>query len=425
MKTYRHDSILFCVLGAALCLLLPTPAQSRWRSAAAGKRLATVLPLSRDHARRHVPARALEPYGPFPIYGPPLPRDREVNRKLALRLLAYCRSGALLLTVPERESGQLQALSEQGLYCWPVPPSGITIRSSRQQEILAGTSLDDEGRQDQHGERSISSSRQKRPLPSRGVGTNRDTDSTIPSAFDPLYKPPSPTLLRLLTTLAMHSTPHRPLELMSLLRPLYRTGAFVHVGPLNPHSLGLAADIAAYGGHRIRQEAPDECVSATLALLRDLPPGRYRLGLPKAPEVPLCVGRAPASFLLAAWLPELAEEPGSTPERPALHEAIHAAALGATLGAQRAVWPFFPSPEPLLEEGCVAPRRIAGKPVLRGGKLEPSLIRFRNEEYADAEDLNDSRLKRALEAARRHGVEIVALFPDGRDHIHVDVRQNK
>ena len=96
--------------------------------------------------------------------------------------------------------------------------------------------------------------------------------------------PPAPGLLRMLTTLAAHSTPSRPLEIMSLLRPPYRFGGFVHVGPANPHSMGLGVDIAAYGGHAIRQAEPETCVAAVLALLRDLPPGRYRLGMPKALE---------------------------------------------------------------------------------------------------------------------------------------------
>src|SRR5207249_249573 len=54
--------------------------------------------------------------------------------------------------------------------------------------------------------------------------------------------------------------------------------------PTNPHALGIAVDIAAFGGHTISTAAPEEEVQAFLALLKALAPGRYRMGLPKAPE---------------------------------------------------------------------------------------------------------------------------------------------
>src|SRR5207245_507718 len=85
----------------------------------------------------------------------------------------------------------------------------------------------------------------------------------------------------------------------------------------NPHSLGLAADIGTYAGHRIRQDDPEGCVAMVLALLRDLPPGRYRMGVPKAPEVPLMVGRPPVSPALAALLTELVPDTPITTLLPA------------------------------------------------------------------------------------------------------------
>lgn len=409
-----------------------------------------------------------------------------VNREKARQLLAACRSGCLVLTVPTREEAQLRALAQEGLYRWPSPPSHVTVRTARQREILANTAPE---------ERAIGY-----PLPSRSNAPNQRGVMGNPgdaADFDPLRKPPSSLLLRMLSELAAHSTPERPLELMSLLRPLYRVGGFVHVGPSNPHSLGLAADIAAYGGHRVRQDEPEECVAATLALLRDLPPGRYRLGLPKAPEFPLKVGRPPLPPSLLAWLAaspgseeggrskladpavapspfgsenttpdpavhrtvlsdrvapsrvflsplrrvpqpagsvEGATSPAAPAETPILEESdpamkpacITAAAIGATLDQWGAPWPFFPAPEPVVEEGLVAPLRVNGRVVRDGaGHPVPGIARFRNEEYADAGDLGDPRLQRALEAASRRGVEIVALFPDGADHVHIDVRQVK
>lgn len=56
--------------------------------------------------------------------------------------------------------------------------------------------------------------------------------------------------------------------------------------------------------------------------------------------------------------------------------------------------------------------------------LATRVTRFRNEEYAPETALADPRLKKALTAARGRGVNVIALFPDGPDHLHVDVRQN-
>ena len=53
-----------------------------------------------------------------------------------------------------------------------------------------------------------------------------------------------------------------------------------------------------------------------------------------------------------------------------------------------------------------------------------TVLRFQNEAYAPESALNDARLRNALEAARRRGADVIALFPDGADHVHIDVRQN-
>jgi hypothetical protein len=447
-----------------------------------------------------------------PIIGPPICSERIANREQADRLLAAYRSGRLVLTVPEREEAQLNALAQDGLYCWPAPPRSVPVRSPRQRELLLGTALPDSRLDRPDGE--TLASRATSP----GARMRSAGDPGASPDFDPQLKPPSSVLLRTLAALAAHSTPERPLELMSLLRPLYRVGSFVHVGPNNPHSLGLAADIAAYGGWRILQDHPEACVAATLALLRDLPPGRYRLGLPKAPDFPLVVGRPPLPPLLLNWLwapssaplvastgssrltvgavtGETTASPGSplsrtpsrtgassrrvfvsgaaplperlsqtaersaawlspllvsappsadanplqgllppsaaVPARPQADASIRpgcmiAAAIGATLDVWAGTWPFFPAPQPLLEGDLVAPVRVNGRPVRDAvGRLVPAIARFRNEDYADPEDLADRRLQQALLAAQRRGVEIVALFPDGADHIHVDVRQSK
>ena len=109
--------------------------------------------------------------------------------------------------------------------------------------------------------------------------------------------------------------------------------------------------------------------------------------------------------------------------RSDVHPAFNIA-VGLHAGLSRQVWPFFPPPEPELENGLVAPLRRNGRAVPdSAGHPQPHIIRFRNEGYAPAEALGDIRVRSALDAARKRGVDVFALFPDGADHIHLDVRQ--
>ena len=55
----------------------------------------------------------------------------------------------------------------------------------------------------------------------------------------------------------------------------------------------------------------------------------------------------------------------------------------------------------------------------------PHLIGFANEDYAPLEALGDARVRDAILAARERGVDIYALFPDGADHVHIDVRPKR
>lgn len=449
---------------------------------------------------------------PAPIYGPPCPPERMRVRRQAHRLLQDLEAGRLEVMMSERDGEQLRCLERDGVYGWPAPPQGVAVRSPRQRDILEGTleasemsfvSPDPSQKLSQnergyarnstpsgaHADLTLAS---RGSLPRRSLALNpgSSANSTINPAddpdFDPCVLPPAPGLLRMLTTLAAHSTPARPLCVMSLLRPPYRMGGFVHVGPANPHSLGLAVDIAAYGGYGIRQSNPEQCVAATLALLRDLPPGRYRMGMPKAPEggwepppaLSALLRRAeaglPVAFGPSSGISSDAESEASASGSKGIgskkndsKSAIGAERLSAAspssdllayagrssgtkteqaqaaaeqtgeatgcataalygLHASRAkpAWPFFPppylaTPESLTPENTNAPAVqtslvFSSKPVLR----------FQNEAYAPEDGLMDARLRRALQRARQRGVDVIALFPDGADHIHVDVRQN-
>ena len=344
----------------------------------------------------------------------------------------------------ERDGEQLRCLLRDGVYCWPAPPPGVSVRSPRQRDVLEGT-LEDEAAPP--GSDLLLASRGALPRRSPTANPADDPD------FDPCVMPPAPGLLRMLTTLAAHSTPTRPLEIMSLLRPPYRFGGFVHVGPANPHSMGLGVDIAAYGGHAIHQSEPETCVAAVLALLRDLPPGRYRLGMPKAPEggwdlppaLLALLGR-PSHFADAAAIETKGEaklETEPTPQTETVTGCACAALYGLHVSSAKPAWPFFPPPfrevvaaeasdvsdeTPLdtskPETNKSETRKVETKNAAAPRPTLKTVLRFQNEAYAPESALNDSRLRNALEAARRRGADVIALFPDGADHVHIDVRQN-
>ena len=352
------------------------------------------------------------------MYGPPLPAERVANARHARALLAALREGCLALTMPERDREQLVRLERDGIYCWTTPTVNMNLRSSRQHDALEGTlRIEEDAPQTTSPRNWRLSSRSATGLLRPMISVPNPADAPD---FDPCRNPPSPMLLRMLATLAAHATPRRPLEILSLLRPPYRTGGFVHVGSANPHSLGLAADIASYGGYTVRTSRKEDCVRAMLALLRDLPPGRYRLGVPKAPELPLVVGRPPLTSGMAALLHDLVPESAALgAKEDGTTSCLTAAAIGAFAAepppAPAPLWAFFPAPEPEIVNGM-----IVGS---HDGKMMPNIVRYLNEGYAPEADLHDPRLRTALTAARNRGVDIVAMFPDGADHIHIDVRQ--
>ena len=435
---------------------------------------------------------------PAPVYGPPCPPERMRIRQQAHHLLQDMEAGRLAVMMDERDGEQLRGLERDGVYGWPAPPQGVTTRSPRQRDVLEGTLEESDTFSDPqtlarsermyarnsttggtHADLTLAS-RGALPLRSPAIRSINPANPAINPAddpdFDPCVLPPAPGLLRMLTTLAAHSAPARPLCVMSLLRPPYRMGGFVHVGPANPHSLGLAVDIAAYGGYSIRQSHPEQCVMATLALLRDLPPGRYRLGMPKAPEggwelppvLSALLRRAEAGSPVGSEAEGEAAASASkgTVSKTTLSKSVIGAEnfaasppldllpyagrssdfkteqaeaatdkIGAATGCAAAAlyglhasrakpaWPFFPPP--YLEITAWQPDDPNASAAAPGPRsdLKPTL-RFQNEAYAPENALADLRLQRALQRARQRGVDVIALFPDGADHIHVDVRQN-
>ena len=397
-------------------------------------------------------------------------------------LLKAIQSGKITLTNGNRDQEQLAVLAKSGRYPWqalqppkPLPaptPSPASLPKNRAynsgedpQREQIDSQLSDEPikaspvSESDSRNRVVSGSERRRigaASPSRHAPPGFRTSQThsespgsppalgAPSPQSPnfVYCTPSVGLLQMLSALSSRSSQEKPLELMSLLRPPYRTSRFPHAGQRNPHSMGMAADIASYRGLRFRQSRPQDCVQATVLILNDLPKGRYRIGMPKAPETS---NVAPvitfSEFLFDTLSPELfksvtvsgtnktapslkqketrrkrrtaSKRESSLPAKPASLQArgeLLGSLSGVYLTHPQAIWPFFP-----------APRRE--KVVDRKG-FEETRTLFANESYAPEEALGSGRLRAAIASAKKRGVEITALFPDAADHIHVDVREH-
>jgi hypothetical protein len=189
-------------------------------------------------------------------------------------------------------------------------------------------------------------------------------------------------ILRMLDRLSARSTKARTLELLSLYRPL-SPGR-----PGEPHGNGLAADIWAFGGHRIDNRNASECTKGVLAVIDALGPGEYRLGVPKAPYM------EPIPFLPA-------------PPRPA-------------------AWPFFPAPVPVTfgfaNWQIVLPRMQASRPVFSSrGWIRPQVMRWENERGAPLSEIGSHAVRLAIHKAEARGARIPVLFPDAADHLHIHV----
>src|SRR5688500_1431837 len=185
-------------------------------------------------------------------------------------------------------------------------------------------------------------------------------------------------LLRTLDTLAQKSTPEKPVQVMSIFRPL-SPGR-----PTEPHGNGQAVDIAAFAGFEIRSATPWDCEEAVLAVIDALGEGAYRLGLPMPP------GCEPVALL-------------SPPDR-------------------RPDWPFFPPPLSEVHEelGIVMPRLAEDGSF--PSKLTPIILRWANARYAPLADIQSGRVRAAIESAIIRGANIHSLFPDGTNHLHLDLK---
>lgn len=192
----------------------------------------------------------------------------------------------------------------------------------------------------------------------------------------------APLVLQTLDRLTARASKQKPLVLMGLYRPASRPDS------REPHSLGMAIDIAAYQGFTIHGRNPKVCEAGVLAVLQSLGKGEYSLGLPKPPNtdpVPL--------------LPP--------PRRPQQ-------------------WPFFPAPLPvvydLLGVRLVAIAPVTDSPVKSDNRSLPPLVaRWENERGAPLADIGSQRVRAALRTAPSRGITFRSLFPDALDHLHLHV----
>ena len=372
----------------------------------------------------------------------------------AAQLLVAIQSGKLTLTNGDRDREQLKTLAKSGSYLWPaLNPTHIVSKlpNAFAAKRLPASQFDDRLQENPFElETGTKSSPPNQQLggnsgyrSKRGVSPSRHapagmrigafgTEDELPAtssivAANPLYVSCSPSLglLKMLTAFSARSTSAKPLELMSLLRPPYRTSRFAHAGPRNPHSCGLAADIAAYGGLRICQSHPKECVQAFIKMIDDLPVGKYRVGAPKAPGNMMgidsfsdFISDALPMETAPALLPEVKKKTrkrsktnlavSKTMKPNAANMPVISALRGAYDGNPAVVWPFFPAPS----------RETVTDSY--GNKSTRTL--FANESYAPETALASGRVRAALARARRRGADVVALFPDAADHVHIDVR---
>lgn len=213
-------------------------------------------------------------------------------------------------------------------------------------------------------------------------------------------------LLRTLDRLTAASTPEKPFVVSSLYRPL-TSGR-----PHEPHGQGLAVDIVAFGGCHIHSSNPKECVEGVLAIVERLEPGTYRLGLP----------------------------------RPLDGDKRYTAP-----GGKGEIWPFFPPPTRMLSGAMGTERDVQeiDEDTARGirenadgdseealnraagsltAKTKPSeksvrvVLRWEKQRYAPLADVGSRQVRSSIEQAIARGANVHSLFPDGPDHLHLDVK---
>lgn len=380
------------------------------------------------------PTAPLETHEPAPVTpGSAPPIDRMAVRRGARQFRLLIDQRRVHLLNDPRDRAQIESLCTDGAFHWPPPPAPKRGRVAPETPVSDPATGQSSTARDSARAASVRTVRAEPapPDPSEGDAAMPDVAAPdrTPKPLSVSYatEPPA-ALFQMLNALAANSTEDKPLSIASLLRPPYRTARYWMQSPSNPHALGIAVDIAAFGGHAITTQDPEEEVQAFLSLLKALPPGRYRMGLPKAPDI------RPADKALTA--PDdhggdaSFDTEGSDIAKPRTRSSLPSRGTRRQDGVRRGSPPPTPSaadPQVTGEPTPVAPNASTWPffpPPQRGTDAQGKVATlFANEHYALEQYLNDVRLKKALADARRRGVDVFAVFPDGVNHIHVDVKQ--
>lgn len=196
-------------------------------------------------------------------------------------------------------------------------------------------------------------------------------------------------LLTTLESLLSHSTPrpgHAPFSILSLVRT--NSGAHGWRAP-DGSRVCKAVDINRYAGHAIDMRDPNEALEAILAVIDALPAGRYTLGLPRPPRLDDQGGALDSQRYQYLGL----YEPGPPPYR--LRPPY----------AQRTMNMFLP---------VNRPEDIEHSPT---GSLQGDLQLIQDPTAR-------ARLTTTTAAARARGANILFLYPDALDHLHLKAAQN-
>ncbi len=189
------------------------------------------------------------------------------------------------------------------------------------------------------------------------------------------------------------------------------------------HYVGRGIAITRYDGHQINMRDPATAFEGVIGVMRNLPRGRYGLGLPRVPsEGPFgrCVPAAGAYDQTGRWRVGRAgllfeATCGDLRERTDDYAQFRYFYLGAP-AVEPIFRPEYRQANPRHPWGLINPfldRRL--REGHSPGGIEQDLRRFEMPVYAQ-------RLEQAALLARHsHGAEIEDLFPDKPNHLHLSL----
>ncbi|MGK7892538.1 MAG: RHS repeat domain-containing protein, partial [Xenococcus sp. (in: cyanobacteria)] len=205
------------------------------------------------------------------------------------------------------------------------------------------------------------------------------------------------TILPVVSHLASRSQERgRRIAIASLFRPGNERSLHRHL---------RAVDLSAYGGHRIHETSPESSLRALEALLEDLPPGEYALGLPRLPRI--------------RGQEQMEEDAAAGRGRIWGRYYVRRDYRIRDLRRRQSVYGTWLEPT----EELLRLHRTSGEPFMaapspgrriRASRVEEQIRSIRNPD-------TQQRVREAIDLARTRGVHIVGLFRDQSGHIHLSI----